>query len=539
MTTEPDISSVRGGIGNRPQDERLDSWKEIARHFKREVRTVRRWEADEGLPVHRHFHKVRGSVYAFTSELDAWRAGRPERRSPAHVVLAVMPFENLGPIRLQDRSSEILTNEVVTQLARLETTKLRILDRRSFARLRKPAERMDKIAATLGATHMVVGTVYSKLKQIFVTTNLVKAVDQTHLWAESYTRGRSQVVHSEIGRLIAHSVVAKLVPVTPGTRHQRLSDTSLSEKAYLKGRFYWNKRTAEGLRKAIGCFEESLHENPRYAPAFAGLADCYVHLEFYGIIPSIHTMTKAKAAALRAVELDDGLGEGHASLAEVMAYLDWDMTGAEREFRLAIQLDPTYATAHHWYGDYLAITGRLEEALVRSRRALELDPTSPIINVWVGMKYYLAGSYSEALEQYKKTLEMHPNYALAHWALGLAYEQLGEYKLAIVERKRAVELSGQSPWMAAGLAYSNALSGNRTEAKRLLEPLRRQADQSSISYEITTVYAALGDQAEALRWLTRAFDHHSEWAPYMKIEPRLKCMWNNPGFQELVSRMPN
>jgi TolB-like protein/Flp pilus assembly protein TadD len=523
----------------KPPGERLDSWKEIASYLKRETRTVRRWETHEGLPVHRHLHNVRGSIYAFRPELDSWWAGRRTRPRSGSIVLAVLPFENLSGDLKQQRISDGLTDEVTTRLANLSPACLGVIARRSAMRFRRSTGRIDKIAGKLGATHIVGGSIRSEGDHTVVTVQLVRASDQTHLWADSYRSDRTNTLagQSEIARMIAESTLAKLVPVPKPAASQGLGHSAVAHRVYLKGRFFWNQRTAEELTKGIACFDQAILEDPTYAPAYAGLADSYIQLGFYGVLPAAPAMKKAKLAALKAVELDDTLGEAHTSLADVMTYFDWNLIGAEKEYQRAIQLNPTYATAHHWYGDYLAMMGRFDEAHVKGQRALELDPVSPIINIWVGMKYYFGGCYDEAVEQYRKTLEMHPNYVLAHWALGLAYEQQGKYGAAISEKQKALDLSGESAWIAAGLAYAYAVSGKRDRTRKILERLTGPAHQTSaVSYEIATIYAALHDRDHALQWLQRAYDDRSEWVPYMRVEPRLRCLNGDARFQKLTRR---
>ena len=318
------------------------------------------------------------------------------------------------------------------------------------------------------------------------------------------------------------------------------NENPAAHRSYLRGRFYWNKRTAEGLATAITCFEQALHEDPNCALAYAGLADSYLQLGFYGITPSVATLGKARLAAAKAVEMGEMLGEAHASYADVMTYCDWNLGAAESEYRRAIHLNPTYATAFQWYADYLAIMGRVDEAIANGQRALELDPVSPIINVWLGMKYYVGGFYDEAIEQYKQTLDMHPNYALAHWALGLAYEQKELFEKAIAAKQKSVNLSNNSVWMAAGLAYSYALSGREKKAQSIVDRLTTLPQQSTaLSYEIANIYAGMLHEEQAVQWLERAFREHSTWMPYIHMEPRLKCLRGVRGFKEIVGRFEN
>jgi TolB-like protein/tetratricopeptide (TPR) repeat protein len=522
-----------------PQEigERLNSWKEIATFLNREVRTVRRWETYESLPVHRHIHKIRGSVYAFKAEVDAWWTNRRAQPRTSAIVLAVLPFETINRQGKKESLGHGLPAEIATQLVRLDLDKLRVTDCAVVAN-QTASSRVDKHAEPPGSTHVVGGTIRSQHNSTVITAYLLRASDRTYVWAESYGETKSDVIvnQTDVARHIAQSIAAKLLPTENVTHSRMRADHSAVQRACSEGRSSWNRRTAEGLVKAISCFDQAIQQDPTYAPAHAGLADSYLQLGFYGILPAVPAMKKAKSAALKAVELDDSSGEAHASLADVMKYFDWNLTGAEREYQRAIELDPCYPTAHHWYGDYLAMMGRFDEAHEKGQHALDLDPVSPIINTWVGMQLYLGGLYGEAVEQLRKTRAMHPNYALARWALGLVYDQQHKFKDAVVEKQKAVILSGESPWMVAALGCSYAASGKRDEAKNILNRLVGPAHRtSSISYEIATIYAALYDNDSSLQWLQRAVTDHSAWVPFMKVEPRLRYLRADNRFQRLAN----
>jgi tetratricopeptide (TPR) repeat protein len=521
-------------------NDRLDSWKEIACYLRRALRTVQLWERNEGLPVHRHTHNALGSVYAFRSELDAWWMGpRPQSSvRKRRFMIAALPLVGAGddPKR-EERLGKGLASEILVQLTCLCPPEIGAFACRSTMRFKDSTESVDKIAGALGATHLIEGTVRCEGERILVTVQLIDARDQSHVWAESYLREHVSglVLEKDLSVAIALSVAAKLVP----KRRLPVVRTcgSSAHQYYVKGRFYWNMRTAESLAKAIGCFEQALHEDPRCALAYSGLADSYVQMGFYGITSPQAATHKAKAAAVRALELDEMSGEAHASLADIMTYFEWDLAAADQEYRRAIQLSPTYATAYQWYADYLAIMGRLDEAIVNGQRALEIDPVSPIISVWLGMKYYVGGLYQEAVDQCGRTLEMHPNYALAHWAFGLALEQQEMYDQAIIEKRKAVDMSNNSMWMVAGLAYSYALSGKQKEARKIVDRLTTLPRESSaLSYELATVYAGMLNQKEAIRWLEQAYQNRSVWMPYINVEPRLKGLHRDPGFKNLVGR---
>lgn len=519
--------------------DRLDSWKEIASYLRRALRTVQLWEKREGLPVHRHTHNSLASVYAFKLEVDAWWSGRPSQPQPARTrfILAVLPFEASGNNAKEESMSRGLADEILVRLTCLCPPDIRVVSGRATMCCKRSGDPIETMASDLGVTHFIEGVVRREGSWSCVTVQLTNAHDQSSVWAERYRRDGAFALplQKEMSQHIAASVIARLVPRRKISAVQNVS--SIAQQAYLTGRFYWNRRTAEGLAKAITYFEQALQEDPSCALAYTGLADSYAQLGFYGITPSGAARDKARSAAVKALELDQTLGEAHASYADVMTYVDWNLLSAEGEYQRAIQLNPGYATAYHWYADYLAIMGRLDEAIAYGHRALELDPVSPIINVWLGMKYYLGGHYREALEQYRKTLDMHPAYALAHWGLGLVYEQERMFERAIAEKRRALSLSNNSNWMAAGLAYSYALSGKKKKAQAIVDRLTTLPQHSAaVSYEIATIYAGMLDEDRAVQWLDKAYHNHSYWMPYMNVEPRLKSLHGEPGFKNLLSR---
>jgi TolB-like protein/Tfp pilus assembly protein PilF len=537
------MSCIRSDEAGRQRDlrvsERLDSWKEIAAYLKRSLRTVQLWEEQESLPIHRLPHKALASVYAHKAELDAWWVGRQPRPSTKQSLLAILPFENLSGDAKVQCLTDSFVNDTVSRITNLVSPHISVMSRRATLGLKHSAESLDRAAEKLGIAYLMEGQVYQTGDSVVICVQLIKATDQTHMWGESYEMNclGPLVPRRKVADQIAQAVAQRLAPVeNQPPLPAKISGTE-AHRAYLMGRFYWNHRTAEGLTKAIGYFQQALQANPNCALGYSGLADCYVQLGFYGILPATTAMKQARLSALKAVELDETLAEAHASLADVMTYFDWDFVGAEREYLQAIHLNPDYPTGYHWYADYLAIVGRFGDALANGELALGLDPVSPAINVWLGMKHYLAGQYDEAMERHRKTLEMHPNYCLAHWALGLAYEQKDKFEEAIKEKQKAVTLSGDTSWMTAGLGYSYALSGKRKQAQTILARLIGPPERtSSLSYEIAAIYAALGNEDQALQWLQRAWDDHSAWAPYMKVEPRLKCLHGNPKFLQLANR---
>ena len=526
---------------NFSKNDRLDSWKEIATYFRREVRTVRFWEDREGLPIRRHFHTARGSVYAFKSELDAWWGTRRSNESRTdNVRLAVLPFKNLSHDPEQEFFSDGLTEEMITQLSRIRPEQLSVIARTSAMHYKGSSRSIDRIGRELNVHFILQGCVRRAGDRVRISAQLVDVRNQTNLWAESYERNVTDLfaIQSDVAVRIASSL--KFGPLS-GARQTPIARTTQNPgayEAYLKGRFYWNKRTGDGLKRAISYFEQSILQDASYPLAHSGLADTYVLLGAYGLIPPVDVMTKGKAAAIRAVELDETLGEPHASLGEVKAFVEWDWHGAEKEYQRSIELNPNYATAYHWYANFLSLVGRQSEAFANGHRALQLDPLSPIINVWLGIVCYHSGEYDKAAEQCERALEIDSDYLLAHWALGLIYEQKGLYHEAIDELHKAVTSGGGSAWILGCLGHAYAIANQRKNALRIIEELKDLSKRAYVSaYDIAAIYVGLGKCDKALDWLEKAHKEHSVWLPFLGVDARLKDLRSASRFHLLLDNI--
>jgi tetratricopeptide (TPR) repeat protein len=305
----------------------------------------------------------------------------------------------------------------------------------------------------------------------------------------------------------------------------------------LKGRYCWNKRTEQGLTKGIEFFSQAIEEDPLYAPAYVGLADSYTMLATYNLSQPRAVLSRAKAAAQSALEIDDQLAEAHTSLARVRADYDWDWSAAEQEFKRALKLNPNYATAHHWYALHLMAMGRFEEAAAEIKQAQQLDPLSLSINASAGLPFYWSRRYDEAIEEFRRTLELDLSFPLAHLLLGQAYAQKGMFDEAIVELSKARQLDG-TPRARAILGYTLAVAGRRDEAAGILSELEELASQEYISpYFRVLIYTALGQQDQALEWLEKAYEERSEWLVWLKVDPKLDRLRSDPRFTDLVRRV--
>jgi TolB-like protein/Tfp pilus assembly protein PilF len=536
------IPSEATGMPDHPNDERLDSWKEIATYFRRDVRTVRLWEEKEGLPVHRHIHHTGGSVYAYKPELDAWREGRRSGTSKRtrNFSLAVLPFKNLSSDPEQVFLGDGLTEEMITQLSRLRADQLHVTACASVMLYKDSDKSIEQIAHELGVNFLLQGTVRRDGDRMRITVQLIDVRRKTNLWAEVYEHSISNVfaLQSELAERIASSLDIGLLRSTREMLRVRTTYSPAAFDAHLKGRYHWNKRTRQGLEKAVGCFEEAIRFDPEYPLPYSGLADAYTMLAGYGLLSPADAMPKARAAALKAVELDPSLAEAHASLGEVKMYFDWEWDSAERQYRRAIDLQPGYTSAHYWYANLLCVLQRETEALQQVSQALHCDPLSPLTNAWAGLIFYHCGRYDSAARQCQLVLDMEPSYALAHWVLGMAQEQRGKPDEAIKELRKAVAHDGGSSRSIGSFGHACGAAGHKQEALQALHDLKHQRQQGYISaYDIAVAYAGLEKKDAAIESLKKAFEEHATWLPFVAVDPRLNNLHSNVAFQELLHGM--
>ncbi len=474
-------------------------------------------------------------VAVFFSSVRAWRgySGGSRIRS-----LAVLPLENLSGDPSQEYFADGMTEELTTSLAKIKS--LRVISRTSAMQYKKTRKPLAEIARALSVDAVVEGSVARSGDKVRITAQLIEARTDQHVWAEEYNRDLRDVVtmQGEVARDIAQKI---RIAVTPEERAKLTGLPRVNPEAYqayLKGRYYWNKRTEEAVRKAIPYFEQSMSKDPNYPLAYDGLADCWLSLGWYGYVPPKEAFPRGKAAAMRALELDDSLADAHTSLAFASMNYDWDWPAAEREFRKAIELNPNYANAHHWYGDYLSAVGRPEEAIAESKRAFELDPLSPIINAWLGWRYYFARRFDQAIDQYRETLEIDPNFVPVHLVLGQAYEQKGMLKEAITELENAASLSQGAPLYAASLAHAYAVAGRRREAETLLHQMNERAQHAYVpSFHVAIIYAGLGRKDETLACLEKGYQERSAWMVWLKVDPRFDFVRSDARFQNLLRRL--
>jgi len=472
------------------------------------------------------------------ASLAAWKLHPWNRPSPVIRSLAVLPLESLSSDASQDYFADGMTDELISDLGQISA--LRVISRTSVMAYKHTRKPLPQIARELNVDAVVEGTVLRSGDQVRITAQLIEASADKHLWSQSY-QGELRdtlALQNQVARAIADQIRINVNPQEQAALKNLKVVNPQAYESILKGRYFWNKRTADGLKVALAYFNQAIDEDPKYAQAYSGLADTYSLLGDwqYAVMTPKEALPKAKGAAIKALELDSTLGEAHNSLAFCLDGFDWDFDSAGKEFRRAIELNPSYATAHHWYAWHLSLLGRYDEAIAEMRKAENLDPLSLIINADLAELLVLAHSYDESIRQSRKTIEMDPNFALAHNQLAQAYLQKHMNDEAVAELQKAAQLSAGSPTVMANLARAYAASGRRSEAMKLLSDLKKRSNSIySHGSEIAVIYAALGDRDQAMNWLEKGYEER--FNPGVLLRPGLDPLRSDPRFQDLVRRI--
>ena len=447
--------------------------------------------------------------------------------------IVVLPLENLSGDQEQDYFADGMTDELIANLAKIRS--LRVISRSTAMAYKHTRKPLSEIAQELHVDAVVEGTVLRAGDRVRITAELVQVSTDRHLWADTYEGQMGDVL--TLQNRVSSAIVNEIrVNLSPQDRARLARNPAIAPEAYenyLKGRFYWNKRTDENLHRAIGYFEKATQQDTQYALAYAGLSDCYavIGAAIFGTMPADEAAPKARQAAQRALEIDPTLAEAETSLATVKFNYDWDWAGAEQGYQRAIQLNPSYATAYQRYSLLLTAMGRFQEGFRQINKARELDPLSFSINFSLGWRLYLARQYDRAIVQLRNTLEMDPSYELPHLILGQAYEEKGSFDLAIPELRKAVDLSHGTPLMVSALAHAYARAGQRTEAQVLLTQLQAASKHQYVSpYYAAIVYVGLGEKEQALSFLEKAFTDRSNGLIFMGVEPELDPIRSDPRF---------
>jgi TolB-like protein/Tfp pilus assembly protein PilF len=452
--------------------------------------------------------------------------------------IAVLPFANLSHDPDNAYFAAGIQDEIITRLSKISD--LKVISCTSTQRFKSSPDDIPAIAAQLGAANILEGSIQRTGDKARVNVQLIRGATDTHLWADTFDRQLTDIfeVESEIAKTVAATLQAKLSGSERNAIAARPTENTEAYQLYLKGRFFWNKRTGQNLNKAADYFNQAIIADPKYALAYVGLADSYVLMPFYGAAAPQDCYLKAKTAAQKALELDDSLAEAHTSLAQVLCY-HLDLLQAVPEFERAIELNPNYPTAHQWYGSSgLTALGHFDKAIAELKRAIELDPLSLVINTDLGNTYYRARRYDLAIEQLRKTIDMDPGFYYAHWNLGSALAAKGALGPAIEEYQKARSLN-DDPSMLGLLGRALAISGDRTGAMKIRDQLEAISKQRYVSaYSFALVYLGLGDKGEALRYLEKGYeDRAGDTLRYIKVEPILDPLRGDPRFEALVQKV--
>ena len=468
-----------------------------------------------------------------------WARYRSRPAIAPRIMIAVLPVQNLTGNVEREFISDGLTEGIIAQLGRINPERLGVIARTSAMTYKHSTKTVRQIGSELRVEYVVESSLRQSGERLRITTQLVRVKDQTHLWSQDYDRTVRDLVslQDDFAHAIASGIRMKLV----ATSHQPLPSTRSTNPdaylAYLEGRFYWNQRSVAGLERAIVHLRQAIQLDPNYALAYSGLADAYCSLGVIGDVAAAEVFPKARVAAEKALELDSSLAEAHNSLAYVKFSYDWEWNAAEAEFQRAIALNPNYATAHQWYGQFLRLMGREEEAIIEGRESLDLDPLSLIINVEAGLPYYYLRRYDEALRHFRKALELEPNFALAHHDIGWVLESEGKYPEAIEELERAVQISDVAAlWSALGHAYG--MAGRRRDAMKVLQRLEELSRRHYVApmYK-ATVYVGLGDYDKAMDLFEKSYDERCWGMLWFRIGQSLKPLRGTPRFERLMRKM--
>jgi serine/threonine-protein kinase len=454
--------------------------------------------------------------------------------------LAVLPFFSASDDPNAVYLAEGIPESLILNLSRL--SELRMMAWSTVARFRGREVDALEIGRDLDVRAIFTGRMYKFADDLVIKTELVDVDDGSQIWGAQYRRKLDDLftIEQELSLEICEHLRLKLNEEEKERLAKRYTENAEAYQAYLKGRYYWNQRNARSLKKAIESFEQAIKLDDSYALAYAGLADCYCLVSIYGAAPPKAVMPRAKAAAMKALDFDDGLAEAHTSLAAALVWFDWDWEASEREFKRAIELNPSYAVAHHWHGSVLlSAQGRFDEAMASERRALELEPFSLVVNSNLGFICYQASRFDEAVEHLRRTLEMDDDFVYARFHLGLCYAHLGDHDKAIAELELAIEQAGgRGALIQAALGYALAVAGRRDEASRVLAHMQTFPMNRDVSpFYLAMIHAGLGDKEQALKWLESACEERYNWVVWLRTEPMFKSLRGEEKFVELARRI--
>jgi DNA-binding winged helix-turn-helix (wHTH) protein/tetratricopeptide (TPR) repeat protein len=463
---------------------------------------------------------------------------QPLRRRPQFKSLAVLPFRSPLSPPDNDYLGLGIADALITRLGGLRQIAVRpTVSVRKYATVEASPE---VIGRELGVESILEGSIRLAGDRIRVTVQLISVLDGSELWAEKFDERFTDVfaVEDRVSERVADALKIQLTEAEKELLRKRYTVNPDAFQSYLKGRYYWNKRTSDGIKKGIEHFDSAIEQDPLYALAYTGLADCYSLLSLHGVLQPREAFTRAKAAASRALEIDDQLAEAHASLAYANLYYEWDWAAAERGFKRSIDLSPNYATAHHWYHEYLVLRGRIDEATEEINKAQQLDPLSPAINAALALPLLNSGQYHQGITALKRVIELDPGFYRGHFFLGIAYTLMGLYEMAFAELQDAVSLSENGTRAVAVLGWAYAVAGKRDEALAVMDELQRRMQDSYVSpYGMVIICTALGEKDEALEWLEKGYEMKDEYLTRLGIAVELNSLRSDPRFRDLLERV--
>ncbi len=506
------------------------------------------------------FHSAHDLALALRGTL---RGSEPERRFPARWIaacvallalaaavywfalrakpidsLAVMPFINVGGDPNTEYLTDGITEDLINNLSQLP--KLRVVPWSLVIGYKGRGADPRKVGQDLHVRAILTGRVVQRGDGLNIQTELVDVGEVSQLWGQRYDRKSAEIL--AVQEEIAKQVSDKLHLRPNGEEQKRMvkrpTENTEAYQLYLKGRYCWNRRTADMLKKANEYFQQAIDKDPSYGLAYAGLAESYALFNIYEVLPPSESCPKAKAAAMKALEIDEALAEPHATLGWIKVTYDWDWPGSEREFKRALEINPNDATARQWYGEYFEATGRLDEGIAWRRRSVEADPLSLINNTVLGEDLYYARRYDQAMDELRKTLDLDPSFAQAHLYLGYVYEQKGVFPEAVAELQQALSGSGDGPRYVSALGHAYAISGQRRMAEESLARLQEQAKQRYVApYDMAEIHVGLGEKEQALKYLEKAYADHSVWMLFLRYDPRFDAIRGDPRYQDILRRM--
>jgi len=483
-----------------------------------------------------------GFVILVIIALAAWQLLLKKQPAPSlrgTPAIAVLPFSDLSPQKDQEYFCEGMTEEIIAKLSRLQGWK--VTAKTSVLQYKDTEKSIRDIGQELNVTSILEGSIRKEEDNIRITVQLINAEDGFHLWSETYDRKLDRIfaIQNDIAENVVNALKQELTPAQKERLQRKTTENLEAYNLYLQGRYFWGQRTKEGMKKSLERYQQALELDPNYALSWSGIADCYIagggrYLD----LAASEAYPKAKAAASKALEIDDTLAQAHTSLAGLLTSFYWDWERAEEEFKRAIELNPNYSTAHIWYAEHLWTIGRHEESISRAKIALELDPLSLMTRTVLGLTYHFAGHYDQAIQQYQNTQDIDPNFHEAHYWMGHTLVQMGKYAESIEQFQIAVNLSGGNPGDRAALGYAYALAGKKKEAEEIFGELISLSKNRYISpVDLAMICTSLDKRALAIEWLEKAYEERAERFVYFKVNPVFNPLEEEPRFRDLVNRM--